>query len=150
MSADHLMRERLLVLLAALVVALVRLALYLLPSRMTLDLLRRLADSPPRATPGSRPSAARLVASVERASRRVPHATCLTQAVAAKLLLRRFGYPGRLCVGVARDAGGSYRAHAWLEDGGRILIGGAASRAYARLAAFDSSARRADGEQVTS
>ena len=141
------MRERMLLLLATLTVALVRLGLYLLPSRMTLDLLRPLADSAPRAIPRRRPSAARLLASIERAGRRVPRATCLTQAVAAKLLLRHFGYPGRLCVGVARDAGGSYRAHAWLEDGSRILIGGAESRAYARLAAFDSSARRTGRER---
>lgn len=135
---------------ATLLVALVRLGLYLLPSRMTLHLLRSLADSAPRAIRRRRPSAARLVAAVEHAGRRVPNATCLTQAVAAKLLLRHFGYPGRLCVGVARDAGGSYRAHAWLEDGGRILIGGAESRAYARLAAFDASARRAGRERVSS
>lgn len=143
------MRARVLILLATLVVALVRLGLYLLPSRMTLDLLRRLADSAPRATPRRRPSAARLVASVERASRRVPHASCLTQAVAAKLMLRYFGYPGRLCVGVARGAEGSYRAHAWLEEGGRILIGGAESRVYARLAAFDSNAPRVERDRVT-
>jgi hypothetical protein len=55
---------------------------------------------------------------------RVPRASCLTQALAATLLLARHGYAATLRVGVAKNEDGSLRAHAWLESGGETLLGG--------------------------
>jgi len=49
---------------------------------------------------------------------------CLVKAVAAVSLLRRHELPGSLCIGVARSAGGGFEAHAWVECGGEILLGG--------------------------
>ncbi|HXZ81424.1 MAG TPA: lasso peptide biosynthesis B2 protein [Terriglobales bacterium] len=57
------------------------------------------------------------------AARFVPGATCLPQALAAAWWLHRFGYGCHLRLGVAR-AGEEFRAHAWLESGGQVLIGG--------------------------
>jgi hypothetical protein len=118
--------------LALPLVATVRLALWLLPSAAIVRLVRRLATSPERSTPG-RPSLGEIVRSVEASSRRVPRASCLTQAVTAQLLLHHYGYGSTLCVGVAKEENGSFRAHAWVERGGRIVIGGEASRRLVRL-----------------
>ena len=64
----------------------------------------------------------RLAWAVTAASRRVPAATCLTQALALHLLCRRRGWPTQLQIGVARSDG-AFRAHAWVEHDGKILIG---------------------------
>jgi hypothetical protein len=53
----------------------------------------------------------------------VPHATCLTQALAAQTLLRFRGDWAKLCLGVARGDFGEFKAHAWLEADGKVIIG---------------------------
>ena len=74
------------------------------------------------------PSIAQLVWAVRSASVYVPHATCLTQALAAQVLLERCGYPTRLVIGVAPDHNGeaAFQAHAWLESEGVVVIGDSA------------------------
>jgi len=42
-----------------------------------------------------------------------------------------------LWIGVARDAGGDFEAHAWLECQGRILIGSQDVNRYEPLAGFE-------------
>jgi hypothetical protein len=59
---------------------------------------------------------------VRAVAARVPRASCLTQAVAASLLLRRYGHEATLRLGVARRDRG-LQAHAWVESGGRTVIG---------------------------
>jgi hypothetical protein len=56
-------------------------------------------------------------------ARRVPKASCLTQALALEALLAAAGRASDLRIGVARRADGSFEAHAWTELEGRILIG---------------------------
>ena len=68
--------------------------------------------------------AAALAWAVRAAARRVPHASCLTQALALDALLARAGHRGEVRLGVARRSDGSFEAHAWVEYEGRILIGG--------------------------
>lgn len=67
---------------------------------------------------------AALAWAVRAAARRVPKASCLTQAVALESLLADAGIRAELLIGVARRADGSFEAHAWVEHDGRILIGG--------------------------
>jgi hypothetical protein len=62
------------------------------------------------------------IVAVRRASRFVPGATCLTQAIAARTLLARRGHSSTLHLGVAKEDG-ELKAHAWLEAGGRVVIG---------------------------
>jgi hypothetical protein len=71
----------------------------------------------------------RLLWAVEAATRRLlPERPCLTQALAAYVLLSRRGSSdARLRIGVKRRPDGSLDAHAWLERDGIVLIGGAAS-----------------------
>ncbi len=62
-------------------------------------------------------------------------APCLPQALAAHAMLRRRSITSRLCLGVARE-GGNVTAHAWVESGGRRVIGGAEAGSFTRLATF--------------
>lgn len=57
-------------------------------------------------------------------ARFVPGASCLTQAVAAQLLLARLGYQSDMRIGVQQDATGQIRAHAWLLSEGKVILGG--------------------------
>lgn len=62
---------------------------------------------------------------LRRASRWCPvGSTCLTRALAGQYLLRRAGIDSRLCIGVMRDGGKQFQAHAWLERDGKIILGG--------------------------
>lgn len=125
--------EQIWLLVALQLVAVVRASLWLLPSSVSLRLVRRIAGANRARTIGHRPSLDRLTWAVEAASRRIPHASCLTQAVSAQLLLRHFGYSSQLCLGVARSAEGVFAAHAWVESHGRIIIGGANSAGFTPL-----------------
>ncbi len=57
-----------------------------------------------------------------RARRHVLGATCLSQALAGTVLLRRYGHRANLCIGVAKS-GGEFDAHAWVECDGPVVIG---------------------------
>ena len=86
---------------------------------------------PPAATPAPVPPAA-IALAVTRASKLVPFATCLTQALAGGFLIRRAGNNAIIHFGVAKGEAG-FKAHAWLESDGRILIGGREAAAYLPL-----------------
>ncbi len=63
-----------------------------------------------------------LLWAIQTASRLVPKVTSLTEALAAKSLLARYGYDSKLHVGVVK-AGETVQAHAWLTQSGDILLG---------------------------
>lgn len=86
-------------------------------------ILAKVAQWPARQDQAGQPGAERLVRAVRAASRYVPAATCLSQALVTHLFLTRQGYPVRLYIGVAKDEAGQLQAHAWLESQGRIIIG---------------------------
>jgi len=114
-------------------VAAVRAALWVLPSRVILRGVRRLERRSVLESSHRRTRAGTIVWAVEAASRRVPRATCLTQALAAKLLLRAVGQNAQLRLGVAHNPDGSFRAHAWLEHAGRPILGGTGIQSMVRL-----------------
>ena len=61
---------------------------------------------------------------VHAVARRVlPEKPCLTQALAARTLLRRLGVDTQLRLGAARDGERGFRAHAWLEHDGDVVMG---------------------------
>ena len=70
---------------------------------------------------------------VEAASRYVPRATCLVQALALQALCARRGQATALRIGVAHGERRELEAHAWLEGEGRILIGSRGSTGFAPL-----------------
>lgn len=113
--------ERLRLLHATVVVAVVRLALWVLPFRWVRARVDARRPGLPR--PGEVP-AGRWAWAVRVAARRIPGASCLTQALALQWLLARAGQSARIHVGVAKQGARGFEAHAWLESRGEILIGG--------------------------
>jgi hypothetical protein len=114
--------ERRLLVRAMVVVVVVRIALWLLSfQRLRLFVERRVS------TPSRKPLAMppqRIAWAVSTVARYVPRASCLTQALAAQWLLGAVGQSGLLRIGVAKRGDGTFRAHAWLESSGGVLIGG--------------------------
>ena len=117
-------RQRLLILACA-TVALCRLGLWVLPFRRASKLAARLSAG--RDICPADDVAGLLVevsSAVRLASRAVPDSTCLVRALAARVLLGRRGVRSEIRYGVGRGPDGRFRAHAWLECGGRVIVGG--------------------------
>ena len=117
--------ERGLLLNAGLLLAVYRVALWVLP-------WHRLAVSRPSPGPSrtTRVSVERLEWAVRTARRPIPRATCLTQALALDHLLARAGYESSIHIGVAKAPGGGFEAHAWVEHGGVTLLSSASEVAH--------------------
>ncbi len=125
--------ERRLLVTAALLLTAIKLGLTLLPYRRLRRLVDRLARSTPRRRLEPSASPERIARAVTRASRSVPGATCLTQALAAKVLLDHRGHSTRVRVGIARAEGALPVAHAWVESDGRVVLGGSDLTRYTPL-----------------
>jgi hypothetical protein len=78
-----------------------------------------------------------LVWAVGAASRFVPRATCLTQALTIQLVLKQSGRPASLHIGVNGVEGDHLDAHAWVESQGRVLFGGSNLGSYTHLLALE-------------
>ncbi|HEX8917868.1 MAG TPA: lasso peptide biosynthesis B2 protein, partial [Chloroflexota bacterium] len=76
---------------------------------------------------------ARAARAVVGASRSIPRASCLTQAIAGRWLLASYGHPSQVHIGAARDNDGRLELHAWLDCNGTIVIGGEEYAAFQAL-----------------
>jgi hypothetical protein len=111
---------------AVFVVAAVRLGLWVLPFRLWRPLLAmKPAGVDQRGY--NHEVAHRVTWAVTTVSRYVPAATCLTQALAARVLLSRYGCPSQVRISVAYMAEDALAAHAWVESDERVVIGGPAA-----------------------
>jgi hypothetical protein len=110
--------ERRLIEEAVALCAALRLALRTMPFAALRRCVALLAKT--RASASATPE--RVAWAVEAAGRRVG-AACLAKAMAARVMLARRGHEGELRIGVARGEGGGIQAHAWVEQGGRVLVG---------------------------
>jgi hypothetical protein len=117
----------------------VRIVLWLLPFRLVRQLLAGFADEFGASQTRGPIFLDRVVWAVTVASRYTPAATCLTQALATKVLLSRNGYHAVVRIGVARSEAGEFQAHAWVESDGSVVIGGSESslKRYTALATTD-------------
>jgi transglutaminase superfamily protein len=113
-AADRSLLVRSVLLLGA-----ARLALWVMPLQAARRLLARAARHP---VPTS-VTPERITWAVAAAERVVPAATCLPQALAAEALLARYGHPSTLRIGVVKNERRRLVAHAWVESGGRIVVG---------------------------
>lgn len=95
-----------------------RLILWLVPFAMV---QRRLSAHITRRNIPPRHDREYFMKSIERSAKLVPGATCLTQSLAARLLLARAGFDATLRFGVRRNATGDFEAHAWVESGGKVV-----------------------------
>lgn len=70
-----------------------------------------------------RVSSVQAVEAIRRALRYSWHVSCLTQALAGWIMLTRHGTESRVRIGVSSPARHGFKAHAWLESGGRVILG---------------------------
>lgn len=118
---------------ATLGLAAARLAVRLLPAAWVFAWARR----PPRRIQRFRSNEIEWVAwAVETvgAGRRST-ALCLPRALAAQAMLRRRGIASRICLGVVRE-NDAVTAHAWVEIGRQMIVGGAAAGGFTKIAEF--------------
>ena len=113
---------------------------------LTFARVRRLAEAMSRPVridaDAARPSPDRIAWATATASRAVPRGSnCLVRALATGIVLKRYGYPSELKIGVTKPAAGRFEAHAWLESGGSVVIGDFQLDRYATLAKPDTAAR---------
>jgi hypothetical protein len=107
------------------VVGAARAALLLLPTSAARKLVAKAAA-------GTAGSVEQLTWAVRIASRCLPGATCLTQALAAQALLTHSGFPSQIEIGVAKDKVDRRRlqAHAWVLCHGQVVLGGLQPNRY--------------------
>ena len=79
-------------------------------------------SSPPRRN-HTGPTPQQVAWAVQLASRYVPRATCLPQALTTQILLSWHGHASHLHIGVA--VAQKFESHAWVECDGSVVIGGA-------------------------
>jgi hypothetical protein len=115
---------------ATLMLALARLAVHFLPAPWIIAWARR----PPRRINRFAAADASAVSwAVDYiGEKRWMKAVCLPRALAAQAMLRRRGVPCRMCLGVAH-ADQRLAAHAWIELGQEIIVGGAEAPRFTRL-----------------
>jgi hypothetical protein len=114
--------DRQLLVEAAILLGVSRLLLLSIPFRLLAPLLshnircsRKSPDLPPNR---------KVRWAVITAARNVPfRAVCLPQAMAAKFMLARRGYPSILHLGVGKNGASNLMGHAWLESSSTIVVG---------------------------
>jgi Transglutaminase-like superfamily len=112
----------------------VRLALWIVP----FSILRRIVAflTKIRSQSSNRYSTEQLSWAVRAVSQYVPRATCLTQALALHILLRRYGWQSRIRIGVSKEVG-YFESHAWVESQNRVVIGDCGLSRYIPMMIWD-------------
>lgn len=104
-------------------VLLIRLALWVRPFSKIYAWATKVRTGQPGDCPLDRKAVYKVVWAISAAARRVPKATCLTQALATQIMLGRRGHRTVLQFGIQKRDGGKFDAHAWIERDGEVLIG---------------------------
>lgn len=127
--------RRVLLCRVSMLVATVRLGLWIVPFRRLEHMLTTLNHRLPRPNTPSRWTPDELGWAVRAAAAELPQASCLTQALAAQWLLNRHGYATELHIGFAKagTTANAVAGHAWLECQGRILTGDGPLTHFSRL-----------------
>lgn len=116
------LRDKQTVLAAAVAVVFVRVALWTLKFPTLLRSIERLSH-PSRLGVHRDSSTATVAWAVRGVARRVPEATCLTQALTFNMLLARRGEASDIKIGVAKDGPSRIKSHAWVEQDGKVILG---------------------------
>jgi hypothetical protein len=119
--------ERSLVYRAIVLIWVTRVGLWLLPFKWVDDWLNNLYPEPQVEVAIGWAAIKRVTSIVEVCSRYVPRATCLTQALVTRTLLARSGQCSKLRLGVQKK-NSVFKAHAWVEVNGKVVIGGSPGR----------------------
>jgi transglutaminase superfamily protein len=117
--------DRRLLIETAVLLAAIRLALPLVSFKTLQDLLMRVSRRTRRSHLSHPLPADRLAWAITVASRYVPQTqNCLIQALAAWTLLAGRRHSALLRIGVANGPDRQFKAHAWVENEGKVVIGG--------------------------
>ena len=63
--------------------------------------------------------------------------TCYTQAIAARLILKRYNIKSKIYLGITKDEKGKLLAHAWTKVGDKIITGAGNLDKYKILYVFE-------------
>ena len=130
-------RDRLLLAEAALALVGARLVMLVVPFRRIAPRLGETMGDSPAEDPADPRGLRRIGWAVGVAGRALPfHCSCLTEAIAAKVMLKRRGVTSTLYLGLAKDGQSQLEAHAWLRCGSSVLTGGGTSEGYTVIASF--------------
>ncbi len=116
--------ERWLIVESAFYLVCARLAMGTTPPRTLLALGRLDPAEGQSADAALPPEIAPAIRALEKSTRRMPFANCLTRALALRMLLADREIPTELHIGARKDEQGLFAAHAWLTWRERILVGG--------------------------
>lgn len=104
-------------------VAATRIVLWVIPFRLFKNSFRKFFSTSPEIAEPDWSQLEKIVRAVKFASRFIPFASCLTQAVSALIIVKLNGQQAELKIGVTGGTNKEFEAHAWLERDGQILIG---------------------------
>lgn len=108
---------------AGLLLLAIRLGLLVISFPTLLRMLRSWGDRRSFSRDFDPDEARKAIWAIERVNPHIPGASCLTQALAALALLGRMGQSAFLRIGVVREEPGGLSGHAWVEAGGKAVIG---------------------------
>ena len=130
--------DRTLLVEATILHGMARFALLALPFRWVASILGQNLEVTPETTDQRHDEVAERVSwAVHVAGRLAPwKSTCLTEAMAAKLALRRRRIPSTLYLGAGKDENQQICYHAWLRSGDNIVAGGPLDKFYTVVATF--------------
>ncbi|MDJ0797076.1 MAG: lasso peptide biosynthesis B2 protein [Calothrix sp. MO_167.B12] len=115
---------RRLLLNAFVLLALVRLGLWLLPFATLQQIITKIRQANPKQEQVQQISIEQIIWAVNVSSYYMPGGVkCLARALTTQVLMSRHGYLPELRIGVAKVEGGQLEAHAWVESQGRVVIG---------------------------
>lgn len=100
-----------------------RLSLWLFSLSKVLNILKNTSQSQKPITRSI--TISKIVWAVNIATRYTPGSTkCLAKALTVQVLMSRYGYLPEFRIGVSKGETGEFKAHAWIEYQGRIVVGG--------------------------
>lgn len=117
-------QKKLLLFSTFILLILVRMGLLLLSFKRLQQLLSNISNPKPQRQDKYQISIDKIVWAVEVSSHYMPGGVkCLARALTCQVFMSRHGYTSNLCIGVAKDIQGELKAHAWLENQGKVVIG---------------------------
>ncbi|MCV3215226.1 lasso peptide biosynthesis B2 protein [Plectonema radiosum NIES-515] len=113
--------DRHLLIMTLVILATMRLGLWLMPFRTLLKVLAKISRDRSQTT--NQVSVGKIAWAVNAVSRYMPGVKCLARALTTQVLISRYGHSCELRIGVAKGEKGTLEAHAWVEYQGRVAMG---------------------------
>ncbi|NEU76650.1 lasso peptide biosynthesis B2 protein [Hassallia byssoidea VB512170] len=114
--------DRHLLIMTLILLATIRLGLWLMPFRTLLKLIAKISRQSDRPQV-TQVSVGKISWAVKAVSRYMPGVKCLARALTTQVVMSRYGYSCELRIGVAKGEKGILEAHAWIEHEGLIVMG---------------------------